>query len=713
MRYPILVLLLVISQTSFPNDGYRLWLQYRPLPRTDYLQYHEKINHICIQETSPVFKVITEELKQAYRGLLNETIIFSDSPKNSQVIIGTIANKTIASFLPDSILKKVDNEGFIIKPVNVNNKNILIIASGSEAGALYGTYYFIRQIQTGNPFKKSYTIENPSFQTRILNHWDNLDGTVERGYAGRSIWWNTNLPIEEHEKRITDYARACASVGINATVLNNVNANPTVLNRDYLEKSARVASILRPYHIKVFLSIHFSSPAQSGGLNTSDPLDAEVIHWWTNKVKEIYSLIPDFGGFLVKANSEGLPGPQDFGRTHADGANMLANALKPYGGIVMWRAFVYKSDGSDRAKQAFEEFKPLDGKFSDNVIVQVKNGPIDFQPREPFSPLFGKMPRTNLMAELQITQEYLGFSDHLVFLGTLYKEFLDADTYVKGRGATLAKTTNGSISHQNLTAIAGVANIGLDTNWCGHHFAQANWYVFGRLAWNHQLTAKQVAEEWLCQTFSYDESFVGPISLLMMQSREAVVNYMTPLGLHHLMGWNHHYGPEPWCEVPGARPDWLPKYYHQADSMGIGFNRSSSGSNAVSQYEEPLRSMFNDPALCPDEYLLWFHHLPWDYTLKNGNDLWTELCIKYSLGVTQVYRFQQLWDEQKGKIDEERFLNIRNKLAIQANEAMWWRDACLLYFQTFSKREIPLNLPRPVHHLERLMKQKFDLNSHN
>ncbi len=470
---------------------------------------------------------------------------------------------------------------------------------------------------------------------------------------------------------------------------------------------------MRPYNIKVYLSVNFSSPAVIGGLEDSDPLRDEVREWWKDKVEEIYEEIPDFGGFLVKANSEGQPGPQDYGRTHADGANMLAEALEPYNGIVMWRAFVYAPSGDDRAKQAYTEFVPLDGKFHENVIVQVKNGPVDFQPREPFSPVFGAMEETSLMIEFQITQEYLGFSNHLAYLPTMQKETFESDTYVKGPGSTVAKATDGSLFNQKHTAIAGVANIGRDTNWTGHHFAQANWYAYGRLAWDHTLRADEIGQEWLKMTFSNDSAFIDPTLNIMMRSREAVVNYMTPLGLHHLMGWSHHHGPEPWTEIEGARPDWLPKYYHNASESGIGFDRSESGSNAVEQYEEPLASMYNNPKTCPENLILWFHHLPWDYTMSSGLSLWDELCYHYYDGVEEVRLMQKKWDRMQGMIDEERFEHVRHKLKIQSREAEWWRDACLLYFQTFSKMPIPAELERPVHDLDELKKIKFDMTHHN
>jgi alpha-glucuronidase len=444
-----------------------------------------------------------------------------------------------------------------------------------------------------------------------------------------------------------------------------------------------IADRLRPYHIKVYLAVNFSSPSALDGLKTADPLDKDVIKWWTDKCNEIYALIPDFGGFLVKANSEGLPGPMDFGRTHADGANMLAKALKPHGGVVMWRAFVYNPQGGDRAKQAYDEFMPLDGKFDGNVIVQIKNGPVDFQPREPFSPLFGAMKKTQIMAEVQITQEYLGYSDHLCFLSTMWKEFLDYPTFHSG------KTVNETALNQKITAISGVANTGRMKNWCGYVFAQSNWYAFGRLAWNPDLTSKEIAEEWVSLTITNDKAAQSKIVSMMLKSREAVTDYMTPLGLHHLMGWSDHWGPEPWCAIPGAREDWMPRYYHKAAEDGLGFNRSSTGTDAVSQYQEPLRSMFDNPRLCPKEFVLWFHHLPWNFQFDNGNTLWDELVYHYNKGVTEVEVFSKTWQSLKGKVPESVFKEVENKLKVQLDEAFWWRDGCVLYFQTFSGMEIP------------------------
>ena len=567
------------------------------------------------------------------------------------------------------------------------------ILSSTEAGLLYGVYSLLRMQAVGQVTVPLSVTEQSVYDLRILNHWDNPDGTVERGYAGCSLWNWEELP-GTLSPRYEAYARANASVGINGTVLNNVNASPQVLATGSLEKVKALADVFRPYGIKVYLSVNFASPIQLGKLDTADPLDKEVIRWWRRKVKEIYTLIPDFGGFLVKANSEGQPGPCDFGRTHAEGANMLADALKPYGGIVMWRAFVYSPTDSDRAKQAYLEFMPLDGQFHDNVIVQIKNGPIDFQPREPYSPLFTAMKQTSMMVEFQITQEYLGFSNHLAYLAPLWEEFF------------------GEVRPDRLKAVAGVANIGTDVNWCGHHFAQANWYAFGRLAWNPSLTSDRIADEWLRQTFTSQPAFVRPVKEMMLQSREAVVNYMMPLGLHHQFAWGHHYGPEPWCSVPGARPDWLPSYYHKADKEGIGFDRSSKGSDAVSQYPDSLRQIYNDEATCPEIYLLWFHHVPWQHQMKSGRTLWGELCHAYDRGVRQVRGFQEVWDSVEPFVDVRRFREVQSKLKIQMRDAVWWKDACLLYFQTFSGMPIPAGIERPVHELEDMKRFRLEISNY-
>ena len=602
--------------------------------------------------------------------------------------------------------EQLPEEGFAIRSKGAGVR----IEGGSERALLYGAYRLVRDWKAGRMAATYAVSESPKYDLRILNHWDNLNGTIERGYAGHSIFWEGGLSRPELWRQ---YGRANASVGINGTVLNNVNASPQVLDAEHLKRVQEIAAVLRPYGMRVYLSINFSSPAVLGGLENSDPLNRKVQRWWREKVKEIYRLIPDFGGFLVKANSEGQPGPQDFGRTHAEGANMLADALKPFGGVVMWRAFVYNPTEPDRAKQAYDEFMPLDGQFRDNVIVQVKNGPVDFQPREPFTPLFGAMRKTPVMAELQITQEYLGFSNHLVYQAPLYSEFLHADTYAEGAGSTVARATDGSLYGHPLSAIAGVANVGLDANWCGHHFAQANWYCFGRLAWDYELPPEEIAREWLAQTFSHEEEFLAEASQMMLRSREACVEYMMPLGLHHLFAWGHHYGPEPWCAVPGARPDWLPSYYHKADTEGIGFDRSSTGSGATAQYSEPLRSLYDNVATCPDNLLLWFHHVGWDHRMQSGQTLWEQLCRSYEHGLLEVAEMRTTWERLKPYVDAERHAHVAARLAIQFSDAIWWKDGCLLYFQTFSRRPFPADVSPAVHRLEELKKIRLIMTHHN
>ena len=564
------------------------------------------------------------------------------------------------------------------------------VAGGSEAGVRYGVAALQRAEVLGNAGAGIDIDEKPYYEYRILDHWDNMDDSVERGYAGKSMWeWSSP---EIPEARIRKYAELCASVGINGSVLNNVNSNPVVLDSEHIARVAKIADILREYGIKAYLSIKWTSPMVLGGVKTGDPLDPSVRQWWKDKAAEIYSLIPDFGGFLVKANSEGQEGPQDHGRTHADGANMLAEAVGPYGGIVMWRAFVYSATSPDRASQAVEEFKPLDGQFADNVIIQIKNGPIDFQPREPFNPLFGQLYNTNMMMEFQITQEYLGFSNHLVYHGTTYEECLDSDTYRDGEGSTVAKMIKG---------MAGVANTGQDANFCGYIFAQSNWYMFGRLAWNPELSAEQIAEEWLHQTFiqpegisakAYEKKFLDPVFDILMSSRETTVNYEMPLGFHHIFGGSH-YGPGPW--ETSMRQDWSPTFYHKADENGVGFDRTHDGTDNVAQYHEPLASKFNDLATCPENLLLWFHHLPWDYKLSSGKTLWDEICLHYDMGISQVEEYQKTWESLKPYVSESIFNEVTKKLDIQKNDAEWWRDACVGYFQTFSKKELPAGV-RPI-----------------
>ena len=564
------------------------------------------------------------------------------------------------------------------------------VAAGSEAGLRYGVYALQRAEVLGAAGPGIDIQEQPYYDLRLLNHWDNLDDTVERGYAGESMWEWTSPTVPE--ARIRHYGELCASVGINGAVLNNVNSNPLILDAEHIARVAKIADILREYGIKTYLSIKWTSPIALSGLKSGDPLDPKVRKWWKDKAAEIYRAIPDFGGFLVKANSEGQAGPQDYGRTHADGANMLGEALAPYGGIVMWRAFVYSPTSPDRANQAVEEFLPLDGKFADNVIVQIKNGPVDFQPREPFSPLFGKLKDTKMMMEFQVTQEYLGFSNHLAYLGTMWEECLQSDTYRDGAGTPVSKT---------ITAIAGVANTGQDPNFCGYVFAQANWYAYGRLAWNPALSASQIADEWIRQTFlkpegmtdkAFAAKFIAPVHDILMASREAVVNYEMPVGLHHLFGGTH-YGPAPWDRL--GRPDWTPAYYHQADSAGIGFDRTRSGSDNVDQYNEPLASTFNDLATCPENLILWFHHLPWDYKLSSGRTMWDEICLHYDTGIRQVEEFRKTWAGLKPYVAPALWEETATKLEIQQHDAEWWRDANVGYFQQINGLSLPADV-RPL-----------------
>jgi len=578
-------------------------------------------------------------------------------------------------------------EGFAI----TYSDSTITIEANSQTGILYASYELLRKQETGSKEEKGKRITSvPAFEHRIINHWDNLDRTVERGYAGRSLWDWANIDttnINANSSIYAEYARANASIGINGTVLNNVNANAKILTPDYLRKVKTLAEIFRPYGLKVYLSLNFAAPKHLAGLSTSDPLDKDVIKWWNSKIAEIYKMIPDFGGFLVKANSEGQSGPQDYGRTHADGANMIADALKPYGGIVMWRAFVYNAQSPDRAKQAVEEFLPLDGEFRDNVLIQIKNGPIDFQPREPFSPLFGKFEKTQAMVEVQITQEYLGHANHLIYLHPMWKECLDSDTYQKGEGSTVGAITEGKLMPYKHTAIAGVSNIGDNANWCGHQFAQANWYAYGRMAWNPELTSEQIADEWLRQTFSKEDDFIKPVKEMMLTSREACAHYEMPLGLHHTFKGPDHYGPGPWDK--SSRPDWEPAYYHKAAADGLGFDRTMSGSGAVDQYNEPLKTLYNNADICPENLILWFHHLPWDHKMKSGRTLWDELCMTFQQGIDEAKSYIDVWNSVEKYVDNERFSDVAKRLERQAKDAIWWRDATIQYFQKFSGKELP------------------------
>ncbi|MFC3816791.1 alpha-glucuronidase family glycosyl hydrolase [Lysobacter sp. GCM10012299] len=690
---------LSVVPVAHAEDGYDLWLRYRPLPADSATAYRANVSQLVVADATPTQAATRAELLRGLTGLLGSApTVANEASADGAVIVGTPASSPLIAGLRLK-LRGLGREGYLIRSVTVDGHRATVIAANEDVGALYGAFHFLRLIQTAQPLAALDLREAPHVQLRVLNHWDNLDRHVERGYAGESIWDWHKLP-DYLDPRYTDYARANASLGINGTVLNNVNANALSLTPMYLEKAAALAGVFRPYGIRVYLSARFSAPIEIGGLKTADPLDPQVQRWWRDKADEIYKVIPDFGGFLVKANSEGQPGPQDYGRSHADGANMLADAVKPHGGVVMWRAFVYShEEPDDRAKQAYSEFVPLDGKFRDNVIVQVKNGAIDFQPREPFHPLFGAMPKTPLMMEFQITKEYLGFATHLAYLGPMYEETLEADTHRRGKGSTVAKVVDGSLHKYALTGMAGAANIGSDRNWSGSQFDQANWYVFGRMAWDPSLKARPIAEEWTRMTFSNDADVVKPIVEMMMGSREAVVDYMTPLGLHHLMGNGHHYGPGPWVSG-GPRADWTSVYYHRANRDGIGFDRSASGSNAVAQYAPPVAREFGDLKRVPEKYLLWFHHVPWDYRTQSGRTLWDELVYRYGHGVDSVKQMEQAWSALDGRIDAERHAEVATFLSIQQKEAQWWRDASIAYFQTFSQRPLPAGAAPPAHSLE-------------
>ena len=698
----------VFSLPAAAEDGYDLWLRYHPAAATGfpYPDLDTEVRELVANAHSPVLAAAQSELVRGIAGLKGARLQLVDSPSQAgAVLFGTARSSPLIARLALG-LDRAGPEGYVIRSVTVDGRAATAIAANSDAGVLYGAFHFLRLIQTHQDLHALDLVSRPRTRIRVLNHWDNLDRHVERGYAGESIWDWHKLP-GYLDPRYTDYARACASIGINGSVLTNVNANATSLTAAYLAKAAALASVLRPYGVRVYLTARFSAPIELGGLATADPLDPAVRAWWKAKADEIYSYIPDFGGFLVKANSEGQPGPQDYKRTHADGANMLAEAVAPHGGIVMWRAFVYSNEQpEDRAKQAYSEFVPLDGKFADNVLVQVKNGPVDFQPREPFHPMFGAMPKTPLMMELQITKEYLGFATHLAYLAPLYEEALDADTMIAGQGSSVAKILDGELRGYRQGGMAGVANIGSDRNWSGSHFDQANWFAFGRLAWDPYLSSRDIAEDWVRMTFSNDPALVEPVVAMMMGSREAVVDYMTPLGLHHLMGTGHHYGPAPWVGDL-ARADWNPTYYHRADAHGIGFARGPTGSNATAQYAPKIAAQFADPRRTPEQLLLWFHHVPWDFRMSSGRILWDELVYRYTHGVEVVSQMRGTWAAQQARVDPERFAQVAAFLAIQEQEAQWWRDACIAYFQSISQRPLPAGFAPPAHPLEYYQQLKF------
>ncbi|SNR67129.1 alpha-glucuronidase family glycosyl hydrolase [Hymenobacter mucosus] len=676
------------------DDGYRLWLKYDELPEASLRKaWQAQARGITLASAStPTLQTAARELQLGLQGLLGRPVPVGTASGSKGLIRLRVA--------PDPSLGK---EGYRI----TSQASGLEITGPTDAAVLYGCFALLRQVQTGQQPNQFNLSSQPRIQYRLLNHWDNPNGTVERGYAGSSIWKWHELP-ERIDPRYQDYARANASIGINGVVLNNVNASARYLTPEYLQKVAALAGVMRPYGIRVYLSVLWAAPKVIGGLPTSDPLDPKVKQWWAARTDEIYRTIPDFGGFLVKANSEGEPGPQDYGRNHADGANMLAAALGNHDGIVMWRAFVYKANSKgDRFKEAYQEFQPLDGQFASKVLVQVKNGPIDFQAREPFHPLFGAMPRTPLVLEVQLTQEYLGFATHLVYLGPLVKECLMADTYAQGPGSTVAKVVDGTLEKHAISGIAGVANIGSDRNWTGHPVGQTNWYAFGRLAWDHTLSPEAVAEEWTKMTLTREPAALASILPVLNQSRDIYVRYTTPMGLHHIMGQTLHYGPEPWLSQ-SARPDWTSVYYHKADSVGLGFERTARGSNALSLYSPGVRQQWSNPATCPLDYLLWFHHVGWGQRLSTGRTLWDELCTRYYTGADSVLWMQRQWEQARPAVDAELHADVAARLRIQHREALWWRDACVLYFQTYARRPIPPTLMPPTRPLAEI-KQLVDI----
>jgi alpha-glucuronidase len=704
------LLMLSFAGNAKSEDGYDLWLRYKKCDKPELLSsYRNHISGVLLAGTHASLDAAANEMTRGLSGILDKNIPMLNSTEEGAVVLGT-ANELKPLLLKLSTTLKLpavpaNKEGFVITRLPFRQKGITIITSGSPVGVLYGSFHFLRLLQSQTPIAKLFANESPALELRMLNHWDNLTRHVERGYAGIALWnWHT-LP-DYKDPRYTDYARANASLGINAVTVTNVNANALVLTKPYLEKLRALADIFRPYGIRLFLTARFSAPIELDKFKTADPLNDDVRNWWKKKTDEIYQYIPDFGGFLVKANSEGQPGPQNYKRTHADGANMLADAVVNHGGHVVWRAFVYNPESDDRFKQAYEEFKPLDGQFRNNVLVQVKNGPIDFQPREPFSPLFGAMSKTPLMMEFQITQEYLGQATHLVYQAPMFKEILNAQTATGKNPVTVQQVIEKKIRPDAVTGIAGVANIGNDRNWTGHLFGQANWYAFGRLAWNPDLSSEAIAEEWIRQTFNNAPSVIQPVKRIMLGSHEALVNYMTPLGLAHIMGNGHHYGPLPWGNTLG-RPDWNPVYYHRADSFGIGFNRTVTGTNALAQYDISIRKQWEDSNSCDEKYLLWFHHVSWQHKMKSGKTLWQELTDHYYRGVNDMRKTKGEWLGLEKIIDAERFNHVSMLLGIQEKEAVWWRNACLLYFQTFSKMPIPAHYEKPDQTLEYYKSLRF------
>jgi len=691
----VVAFLLLVSGLAFlpaAENGYDLWLRYVPIADTALRsQYRLSATHIVTEGTTATITAAADELKRGLDGLLGQT-----TPKGAAVtmdgaiVAGTPASSALISGL--NLELDASPDAYRIVSTTVSGKKAVVIASNGDQGVLYGSFHLLRLLQTNRSIAALAISEKPKIKRRLLNHWDNLAGTIERGYAGNSLWNWGQLP-GTLSPRYTDYARACASVGLNGTVVNNVNnsSNGQILSTSYISKLAALAKVFRPYGIRLYISAYFNAPQEIGNLSTSDPLNAQVISWWATKANEIYTAIPDFGGFLVKANSEGQPGPKTYGRTHAEGANCLATALAPHGGVVIWRAFVYDDAvDADRMKRAYLEFKALDGKMKSNVIVQAKNGSFDFQPREPIHPIFGGLTQTHVGMEMQITLEYLGQGVQLVYMGPYWKEVLDFDTYAKGQGSTVGKVIDGSVYSDTMSCIAGVANTGLDQNWCGHQFHQSNWFAFGRLAWNHTLSSDSIAEDWVRMTWGNDAKVVTTATTMMKGSREACVNYMMPLGILGIFYNGHHYGPQPGYNGDATHPDWNSVYWHKADATGLGYNRTSSGgSNYVGQYFPTVRDRFNAIATTPPEFLTTFHHVSWDYVIPStGRTFWDELCYRYCAGCQYVRGMRNQWSSLSGLVDTERFGQVTTKLQTHETDANTWRTTCLDYFKTFSKKTV-------------------------
>jgi len=668
------------------EDGYDLWLRYDPVPESLSQDWTSVLGQAVVAGDSPTMQAILKELKLALPSMMSHSIPVSTTWDNKELPLLIAGTRDVLNRDPFGLelplCDKCGEEGYRILSLESSVGGTVVYAE-TDTGVLYGVFALLRMMQQGSSLQNLNIVESPRLRWRMMNHWDNLDGSIERGYAGQTLWQWAELP-EKVDPRYTDYARACASVGLNASVLNNVNTQPEIFTAEYLHKVKAIADVLRVYGITTFLSVNWGTPQAIGGLKDADPSNPEVKQWWKDKATEIFTLIPDFGGFLVKADSEGQPGPFAYGKTHADGANLLGEVLEPFGGIVVWRAFVYGHGETDRGKKAYSNFMPHDGEFLPNVAIQVKNGPIDFQPREPVSPLFGGMEKTTLFMEFQIAQEYLGQGNHVVYLGPMWKEILDFDTHAEGQGSTVGKMLEKDIQGNGFTGIAAVTNTGDNRDWCGSLFHPMNWFAYGRLAWNYELDTQDIAREWIASTFGLDPEIQQTIEKIMMISWQACINYMTPLGLHHIMKEHHHYGPDPGFDA-GAREDWRSTYYHRADKEGLGFDRSRKGSAGVDQYHKPVADLLDDMDRCPEKYILWFHHVPWDRIMQSGRTLKDELVFLYQKGVDEAEEMRNHWISLKDKVDSERYDAVLKKLDIQVEDAKEWRDVCTRYFLSFTE----------------------------